>query len=170
MSSQMDRIKSIKEAIKDHNIAELKRLAIQHGFINNKLRKQAWPLLLGIPRPKSRSSKKRDSLKLPTTKLSLVARSSNDSAISTCSNISNQSNHDQIEKDIDRSAINFYDLTESQSESREHLGSILHSLFDESEDMHYIQGFNDVVSVFYAVCRNHEMTRKISQKVATTCM
>jgi len=164
----MERIKAIKEAIKEHNLPDLKRLAINHGFINNKLRKQAWPLLLDVECPKSRHSKKRDSLKLPGKRPSLMARNSNESIVSTCSNISNQSNHDQIEKDISRSAINFYDLTESQSESRQHLGCILHDIFDDTDDLHYIQGFNDVVSVFYAVCRNPEMTRKLSQKMATT--
>jgi len=165
MASHMDRIKAIKEAIKEHNISELKRLATRHGFINNKLRKQVWPILLDL-RCSKRKSRKRDSLKLPPKKLSLCSNASSDSMASLCSTVSSQSNHDQIEKDIARSAILFY---ESSSESDvPRLGSILHALFDQREDMHYIQGFNDVVSVVFAVVGSQELTRKISQKVATT--
>ena len=80
----------------------------------------------------------------------------------------NKSNHDQIPKDVSRSALIFYGRDSNSNHNRDNLGQILHSIFDDAQDMYYIQGFNDVVSVFYTVCNNQDLARKLSQKVAST--
>eukprot|EP01084_Bolivina_argentea_P216428 367692_1 len=174
MATQMFKIKKIKEAIKDKNVNELRNLAIKHGFINNKLRKQAWPILLGI---KKRKKISRNRAKSVTNTITNTNTSKSKYKLSkrrslSFSNVSNKSNYDQIEKDIARSALNFYNLSEEKKqESRTNLGRILHSMFDESEQMHYIQGFNDVVSVFYAVCGdNLQLSKLISERVAKTLL
>eukprot|EP01084_Bolivina_argentea_P006904 13040_1 len=153
MATQMFKIKKIKEAAKDLNIEELKTLAKKHGFINNKLRKQVWPILLGL-KPNNRTKPK------PKSASNLPKKHK----------YSNKSNHNQINKDIPRSALNYYNINETQEESQHNLGRILHSMFDESQEMHYIQGFNDVVSVFYAVCGNHDLAKRLSKKVARTLL
>ena len=47
MNNNMFKIKKIKEAIKSNNVDELKNLGKRHGFINAKLRKKCWPMILG---------------------------------------------------------------------------------------------------------------------------
>ncbi len=135
MATQMFKIKKIKEAIKDNNINELRKLAIKHGFINNKLGKQAWPMLLGIKkRQKTNTRNRAKSLtnsNTPNTKQKLTKQRSLSFSVA-----SNKPNYDQIEKDIARSALNFYNLSEEKKEqSRTYLGRILHSMFDESEQV-----------------------------------
>ena len=43
-------------------------------------------------------------------------------------------------------------------------------MFDDTFSMHYIQGFNDVASVFYAVTNDQELSKKLSDKVAKTLL
>eukprot|EP00484_Ammonia_sp_Unknown_P002292 CAMPEP_0197073686 /NCGR_PEP_ID=MMETSP1384-20130603/210731_1 /TAXON_ID=29189 /ORGANISM="Ammonia sp." /LENGTH=489 /DNA_ID=CAMNT_0042512525 /DNA_START=80 /DNA_END=1549 /DNA_ORIENTATION=+ len=188
MASQMFRIKRIKEALKDGNIEQLKKLAKKHGFINDKLRKQAWPMVLGIKlnrkRAKSEAATATATAPQPpppqqtssSPPLHIHTRQSHRSrnrgrakqrSLSLVSNNSCNSNYHQIEKDIDRSSLNYYS---SDSKDKHNLGRILHSMFDESDDMHYIQGFNDVVSVFYAVCDQPALAKKLSKKVARTLL
>eukprot|EP01083_Nonionella_stella_P258481 883474_1 len=148
MATQKFKTKKIKAAIKANNISELRHKAIKHGFINNTLRKQAWPMLLGMKN------------NINNTNNSNIQHKS-------FSYPSNKSNHEQIEKDIARSALNFYNLSEEKKqESITNIGHILHSIF-QSEQMHYIQGFNDIVSVIYVVCdSNLQLSKSISNCVA----
>lgn len=64
--------------------------------------------------------------------------------------------HDQIEKDIARSMCHF-DCTKHMKArrrafAREALGRIIHTIFSRHPDLHYIQGFHDIASVFLLVC------------------
>lgn len=163
-NNTMFKIKKIKEAIKSNNVNELRNLGKVHGFVNDKLRKTAWPMILGIKIKKLRNRSKSIGLNNKKFKSRRQERS-----LSLINNVSNKSNHDQIEKDINRSALMFF-AKESNiiNNNKDNLGEILHSIFDDSDDMHYIQGFNDVVSVFYTVCNNQDLAKKLSEKMAST--
>eukprot|EP01083_Nonionella_stella_P038810 105503_1 len=145
MASQMKQIKAIKRAIKTKDIAELKELAVKHGFVSDKLRKQAWPFLLEI-----------DSTTLSKSESSAL----------------NAIEHHQIEQDIKRTPLDYYNIKSQTDEDkcRASLRKILHNIFDCNGNFHYLQGFNDVASVLYAVCNNVKLTQQLATKVADTLM
>ena len=276
-TTHMQKIRAIKKAITNKDIEKLKKLAVEHGFINDKLRKKAWPLVLGIRTvPKIQNQQKSDhppppisplplqtaqplkatqssptpssikpsiaSLKIQTPKSKvqnsdfddwlqqndltevkqifidhdmdsldklsfykanfgvfmidkrlitnpmliqkiitsihelLQKRNISSPKISESKTAEINTNHanalstdyEQIERDIQRSTLNYYIKEQEQKKSEAVLSNILHSVFDDNSDMHYVQGFNDVTSVIYAVCRNEQLAQKITQNVAET--
>eukprot|EP01084_Bolivina_argentea_P150946 263541_1 len=229
MSSQMKQIKAIKDAIRKEQLDELRILATKHGFINDKLRKKAWPLMLGIKtvqrhkthkhkhkkkkgktKPRSRSvdtgsldmeiehrhsSRKPKPIQISTTgktvpslslpispfklKISTKLPEIEESKTTTTpppkhkfGSYDASAEYSQIEKDIGRSSLKYYNLyaKRGKRKSEASLSKILHDIFDENDELHYIQGFNDVTSVFYAVCNNEKLAQTISNKVARTLL
>eukprot|EP01083_Nonionella_stella_P151277 483142_1 len=155
MASQMKQIKAIKRAIRTKNTAELKKLAVKHGFLSDKLRKQVWPLVLGME-----SSSKSNANTYATTPSKLESSSVD------------PIEYHQIEQDLKRTPFDYYNIKSKSDEDkcRASLGKILHNIFDSNDQMHYLQGFNDVTSVLYAVCNNTKLTHQLTTKVAQTLM
>uniref|UniRef100_A0A6A7G6R8 TBC1 domain family member 20-like n=1 Tax=Hirondellea gigas TaxID=1518452 RepID=A0A6A7G6R8_9CRUS len=108
----------------------LRALAIE-GFADDQLRRIAWPYLLGSTQ--------------------LLHQDYSDS-------IYEHPYWDQVKKDIDRS-LNFdrarKDGDATLQASRGSLANIIHAIFSENPDLHYVQGFHDVCSVFFIVCGEH---------------
>lgn len=132
VDEKTDHIIAIEKAILTSNVHKLRKLALK-GFVNNDLRRQAWPLLLDCMIENDSERRKED----------VEHKMNNDY-------------YDQIEKDVHRS-MNHFDVNKDYSSlERTHdqqiLQRMLNAVFYYNKDLHYTQGFHDMCSVFYIVC------------------
>jgi hypothetical protein len=105
------------------------------GFVNNTLRRKIWPILLGLDDSKC-----------------------NEKYAVTIHN--KHKYYDQINKDVARSLFSF-DVHKNQSayirhQNRISLARIIQSIFSIHPNLHYIQGFHDICSVFLHICADDE--------------
>lgn len=115
---------------KEVSLEALRKLA-PRGFVNDDMRRKVWPLLMGL----SPSVAKKD---YPHDR------------------IREHRYTQQVEKDVARSMFHF-DVNKNwtkktREESREALSRMINTLFSVHPDLHYIQGFHDICSVFLMVC------------------
>eukprot|EP01084_Bolivina_argentea_P008643 16176_1 len=155
INDYITKIEQIQEAIKNQNISQLKSLGIEHGFINMNLRKQAWSLILLNQDPNT--DRQQDN----QYNNKYINQSDNEQSIE----------QKQIEKDIERSVIKYYFPNETERQEKYNgLRAILHNIFSTNNNLHYIQGYNDITSIIYMVCNNESLTTKIANNIATTHM
>jgi hypothetical protein len=112
------------------NLDELRKLS-HLGFVNSELRSQVWPAFFGIC-PSQKFGPLRDK------------------------DFSTNRYYVQIEKDIVRSLAH-HDVTIAYSEeernvARRKLRLLLLTIFDKHHDLHYVQGFHDICTIFLLVC------------------
>merc|ERR1719499_25076 len=126
-------VKEITAALasKPVNVRELRRLA-RWGFVNNELRKQVWPHLLGVDLKKKTAVGEKEKKEHEWVRL--------------------------IDMDIARSMGHFdldEVLTDEQKKvAREGLKTMVNSIFEDpaNQELHYIQGYHDVCTVFFRIC------------------
>lgn len=142
-------ITSIQRALRKTPV-DVKRLRqLSHsGFVAADIRKKVWPHLLGI----SDDDKYQD-LPLSDDKID-----------------KNHKYYDQINKDIDRSLFHF-DITKKykkakRSRKRAALHRIIHTIFTLHKDLHYIQGYHDVCSVFLLVCDDEKEAYLLCERIS----
>lgn len=102
------------------------------GYVNNNLRSQVWPLLVD-------------------EKLS-----SHEYRYDYSIEILKHRYWDQVRKDVPRSMFS-YDITASMSEDerniqREKLQRMMDAVLSKNPELHYVQGYHDICSVFLLVC------------------
>jgi len=110
------------------------------GYVNAELRKRVWPLLLGVQETKKLEK------------------------FEPCSRYG-----DQIQKDIDRSLYHF-DVDKKMSEAergfaKQSLSTLINSIFKENPELHYIQGFHDICTVFLRVC-GKDMSQQLTEHLS----
>ena len=116
------------------------------GFLNNNLRQRIWPKLFNINRYDTRDYR----------------QYINDKKLS---------DFNQIELDIERSLWNYSEISywdDMTRQKRRHvLSNIIKAIISIHKELHYFQGFHDIVSVFLIVLQHdtltYEMTNKISK-------
>ncbi len=140
----------------------LQQFALETGFFSSKLRKKAWPLLLGI-----------DVKKIPQ----IVGKS----AIS-------HNDLDQVEKDIERSLWKFTVGKEAKRQNedfkssfrnklRYELSLLINTILTKNPELRYyqvsnlhftskLQGFHDIASIFMLIAQNANLAYAMIEKVA----
>ena len=111
-----------------------------HSFLTTAFRKQIWPLLLGLP-----SSPLTLSVPLSTSSGVVVLPASSYPAVRQ------HAYYSQVEKDIARSLAHF-DVCRQWKQhhravKRQQLARIIHTIFSVHSDLHYIQGYHDIIAV-----------------------
>lgn len=156
-------IRSLDSALSQTPIPleQIRQLSIG-GFEDDTRRKVIWPMLLGV------DVKEMDEEAEQRRAAAAANAASTAGAIATPATkipydystgiIYEHKYYDQIEKDINRSMFHF-DITRAfkekkRSASRLALGRIIHTIFSMHSELHYVQGFHDIASVFLLVCHD----------------
>ena len=111
-----------------------------HSFLTTAFRQQIWPLLLGLP-----SNPLTPSLPSSTSSGVVVLPASSYPAVRQ------HAYYSQVEKDIARS-LHHFDVCRQwkqhhRSTKRAQLARIIHTIFSVHSDLHYIQGYHDIIAV-----------------------
>lgn len=127
-----------------------------HGFVNDERRRRVWPLLLGVDVAELDAQASACALALaasPSASSASVQPLPHDYYSGL---IYRHKYFDQIEKDIARSLCHFEGnrgwKERKRVEARLALARMMHTLFSLHADLHYVQGFHDIASVFLLVC------------------
>ena len=121
------------------DVLQLRSIAT-HSFLTTAFRQQIWPLLLGL-------SSNPLSLSVPSSTLSGVVVL----PASSYPAIRQHAYYTQVEKDIARS-LHHFDICRAwkqhhRSVKRQQLARIIHTIFSVHSDLHYIQGYHDIIAV-----------------------
>ena len=121
------------------DVEQLRTIA-PHSFLTTAFRQQIWPLLLG----------------LPSSPLTLSAPLSASSGVvvlpaSSYPAVRQHAYYAQVEKDVARS-LHHFDVCRGWKQrhravKRAQLARIIHTIFSVHGDLHYIQGYHDIVAV-----------------------
>eukprot|EP01083_Nonionella_stella_P004613 13400_1 len=126
--------KQIEAAILSEPIdIEVLRSLARSGLADNRLRRIVWPYLLGCTDNIIQNDMKHDDL-------------------------DEYPDREQVRKDIERSL--HFDVTDDYSDTkrenaRQSVKKIMDSIFSRNPNLHYLQGFHDICSVFFIVCGEH---------------
>lgn len=153
----------------DIDTAKLRALSMR-GFEDAARRRIAWPLLLGVD--VAQMDSQADRVRAAASTAARPAQANETSSNVTIAApspppapydyytgvIYQHKYYDQIEKDINRSMFHF-DCTrvlreKTRGVSRQALARIIHTVFSRHAELHYIQGFHDIASVFLLVCHD----------------
>ncbi|EXK44247.1 hypothetical protein FOXG_04174 [Fusarium oxysporum f. sp. lycopersici 4287] len=130
----------IIEACKWRDIGRLRSLAEAHGgFLSDTLRRQAWPILLGLDAP----SDEKDDLDL-----ALAQEDSN-----TWKQLPRHRDEDQVQLDVNRSFI-YYPDNQSDAElslRKSELSSLITEVLRRYPYLCYFQGYHDISQVLLLV-------------------
>ncbi|KAK2678123.1 Rab-GTPase-TBC domain [Fusarium oxysporum f. sp. vasinfectum] len=131
---------NIIEACKWRDIGRLRSLAEAHGgFLSDTLRRQAWPILLGLDAP----SDEKDDLDL-----ALAQEDSN-----TWKQLPRHRDEDQVQLDVNRSFI-YYPDNQSDAElslRKSELSSLITEVLRRYPYLCYFQGYHDISQVLLLV-------------------
>lgn len=135
------------------DIKQLKKLSrVFGGFVNNDLRRQIWPLLLGIDRQDKVNESNHN-----TSYLDIIEGLKDDN---------------QIGWDVERSlwAIDVTTLWEEEHrlERRIALSNLIKASLSKDKELFYYQGFHDVVSVFMLVYENDQLVFECLNNLCST--
>eukprot|EP00808_Paulinella_micropora_P010622 g47207.t1 len=133
------------------NVEALKEFA-PGGYVNNNIRTQVWPCLLGHSQ-------------------------SFDPNFKVAEKVTSHAYWDQVRKDVPRS-MHHYDVTKRYKDSqrevqRRKLQHIIDAVLSNNPDLHYIQGYHDVCSVFLLVCgerRAFHLVQTLSKSALRDCL
>ncbi|KAK1779118.1 rab-GTPase-TBC domain-containing protein [Copromyces sp. CBS 386.78] len=124
---------AILKACKQRDLTKLRALSeSQGGFLNDEIRQQAWPILLGIP-PKY------------------------DEDDDSWKDLPRHRDEDQVQLDVDR-AFCYYPEHESETErdlQKSQLSSLILSVLRRYPYLHYFQGYHDISQVLLLVLPVH---------------
>ena len=163
-TDQNKHLKAINDALSKKDVRKLRHLSGK-GLVNNSIRRQVWPLLLGVKDVKNNSNSKEGS-----------SKNLENSDEGECKSVGPYSleyqkseTYIQVKKDTERSMYQFditkkYDKEERLIEQKR-LEAILHGIFCHNPDLHYTQGFHDICTVFYIVC-GEKLGRQLSENLA----
>ena len=130
-----------------------------HSFLTTAFRQQIWPLLLGLPAN-------------PLT--SPVASSTSTGVVvlpaSSYPAVRQHAYYSQVEKDIARSLAHF-DVCRQwkahhRSVRRAQLARIIHTIFSLHSDLHYIQGYHDIVAVLLLTLDDEYVTYQAAEHLS----
>lgn len=113
-----------------------------HSFLTTAFRQQIWPLLLGLPaNPLTPAAPPASAAQSGVVVLSAESYPA----------VRQHAYYAQVEKDIDRS-LHHFDVCRGwkahhRSVKRAQLGRIIHTIFSVHSDLHYIQGYHDIIAV-----------------------
>ncbi|KAF2101436.1 hypothetical protein NA57DRAFT_64237 [Rhizodiscina lignyota] len=127
--AQQQKVMQILQACKDRNIAALASLAASRdGFVEDEVRRTAWPVLMGCD--DSNADAKADWKTLPTHR-----------------------DEDQVKLDVNRSFV-YYPSGESEKQleqRKEDLSDLITETLRRHPILCYFQGYHDIVQVFLLV-------------------
>ncbi|KAI9141861.1 rab-GTPase-TBC domain-containing protein [Paraphysoderma sedebokerense] len=162
LPSRSKRIKVIKEAIKSKYIGELREIGINEGFVNDELRKSAWPIVLfgsedGFPLSPSKEDDDKSEGKnghadrgLRHRKSKTVETNADDSDEDPSSSpVESHPYSRQVALDVQRS-MSIIPISYSESERKQRLielSSVIHYVLARNPFLHYYQGFHDICAV-----------------------
>ncbi|KAJ4165345.1 hypothetical protein LMH87_006979 [Akanthomyces muscarius] len=132
----------IRAACAEADIPELQRLAESAGgFLTDKLRQLAWPILLGVPAPS-------------TTANDEPFPSSEDDG-GSWKELPRHRDEDQVQLDVNRSFVYYpHDLSESDLEwRRSQLSALISQVLRTCPYLCYFQGYHDICQVLLLVLR-----------------
>jgi hypothetical protein len=131
--------------------------ALAHlGFVNESLRRRAWPLLLEVPQGRDEDGSSAGGGSAADEEKEEGKGGEAQSSVRGGSRRAREALQEQVEKDVNRS-LHHFDVTQGLSEaqravSRQSLQRIITGVIGSNRELHYIQGFHDVCSVFLLVC------------------
>jgi hypothetical protein len=141
--------------------------AIAHlGFINNAIRRRVWPVLLGYSADQFGNIIANDEKNpLPDDFFSIDRNNYPQAQL-----ISSDPYYSQVEKDIARS-LNHFDCCKEmkikQKEAkRKELGDIIHTILAIHSNLHYIQGYHDIVSVILLIFEDPYNSYLITERLS----
>ncbi|CAH0477296.1 unnamed protein product [Peronospora belbahrii] len=137
----------------DECFCQVRQLAIApKGLVSNEFRRDLWPFLLGC---------KDD-----------TCAELNGSRYTRNNSIETRLDAAQVEKDVDRSLWH-YDILQGIQESerqdkRRALTQLILGVLDANNELHYFQGYHDIVSVFLLTLGNSKLTLQVVQNISET--
>ena len=123
-------------------VDELRRIAVESGFLSAALRRKIWPLLLNI-QDEATASRQCD------RDLALDHREKK-----------------QVQLDVVRSMTHFGLNRENRDVRLKQLSRVIDSVLAANPALHYYQGYNDVCSVAIMVMDNEDAARQVAQQLA----
>lgn len=118
-------IASLLNSTDPPDLEELRAIARDVGFLSPEIRRQAWPLLLGVKLKVEEASKNASSQALSTT----------------------HKDNKQVQLDVIRSMCNLGLRRREREQRLNDLSTVIDSILAANPDLHYYQGFNDVCSI-----------------------
>ncbi len=129
----------VHNLISRHKFDELRQLGVETGFQHREVREMAWPVLIesfGDPM----------NIEVPTKLVSCHT--------------------EQIEKDIPRSLYKYQPDPEKLAVDQRRLSKILNSVFAADDEIHYYQGFNDIVGTLMYVIPDDALCIRLAHHMA----
>ncbi|GAA5982067.1 hypothetical protein JCM10908_004723 [Rhodotorula pacifica] len=139
----------VVQAIENHDVDALRQLAGQRGgFLDQELRKQAWPILL-------RSNAKGKGKESNTEGWDLDALPARD-------------DERQVRLDIDRSLVNFpHDVRdEDRDQLRVKLERAILTVLRRHPALHYFQGYHDIISVLLLTLEDDDLLIPATERLS----
>jgi hypothetical protein len=122
-------------------VEELRRIAVQGGFLSAPLRRRVWPILLNLHIPSD--SRQRE------TEPALDHREKK-----------------QVLLDVVRSMTHFAMRRDEREARLKQLRRVIDSVLAANPSLHYYQGYNDVCSVAIMVMDNEDAARQVAEVAA----
>jgi hypothetical protein len=122
-------------------VEELRRIAVQGGFLSAPLRRRVWPILLNLHIPSH--SRQRE------TEPALDHREKK-----------------QVQLDVVRSMTHFAMRRDEREARLKQLRRVIDSVLAANPLLHYYQGYNDVCSVAIMVMDNEDAARQVAELAA----
>ena len=135
-----------------------------HSFLTTAFRQQIWPLLLGLPpNTIAPSSASASSPLSPSSSVVVLPASSYPT-------VRQHAYYAQVEKDIDRS-LHHFDVCRNwkanhRTVKRQQLARVIHSIFSVHPDLHYIQGYHDIVAVLLLTLGDEYLTYQAAEHLS----
>mmetsp|Transcript_29273 Transcript_29273/g.69535 ORF Transcript_29273/g.69535 Transcript_29273/m.69535 type:complete len:401 (-) Transcript_29273:1078-2280(-) len=137
-------IASLLNSTDPPDLEELRAIARDVGFLSPEIRRQAWPLLLGVKLKVEEASKNASSQALSTT----------------------HKDNKQVQLDVIRSMCNLGLRRREREQRLNDLSTVIDSILAANPDLHYYQGFNDVCSIAILVMGSVEQARPVAERLA----
>ena len=130
-----------------------------HSFLTTAFRQQIWPLLLGLP-----------SNPLTLSFPSIVSSGVVVLPASSYPAVREHAYYSQVEKDIARS-LHHFDVCRGwkqhhRSVKRAQLARIIHTIFSLHSDLHYIQGYHDIIAVLLLTLSDEYTTYQAAEHLS----